>query len=188
MKSIFWPSASLTTGSQSQRRVGAFTCDDLTTAAGGANHLRAFSWLQFNTVNQRTNGDISQRQRITNLDGRLAARHNLVAGPDTLGGQNVTTFAIRIQHQSKMRAAIGVVFDPLNLPDNAVLVTLEIDSPIAALVTATAMPRRNPAHIVSAATAGDLLDQRLMWLAFMQLRRIDPDGKPSARRGRSKFL
>ena len=42
------------TGSHSQCCVGAFTRDDLATAARGAHHLSAFPGLQFDAMNQRT--------------------------------------------------------------------------------------------------------------------------------------
>ena len=83
-----------------------------------------------------------------------------------------------------MRGAVRVVFEALDPAGDAVLVALEIDQAIVLLVTAPAVPRRDPTVVVAPARAVLSFDQRPVRLAFVQIRIDDL----TTRGGRAKSV
>src|SRR3546814_4927964 len=65
---------------QAQRRVHAFTSDQLHAGPGGARDLRTLARLHLDAMHGRADRDVAQRQRVTGLDRRIDARDHLVAG------------------------------------------------------------------------------------------------------------
>lgn len=83
-----------------------------------------------------TDGDVLQSERVAHLDiGTDAARH-LVADVEADGGEDVALFAVCIDEEGDVRAAVGIVLDALDRCGDAVLIALEIDDAVLALVAA----------------------------------------------------
>src|SRR5690606_41733110 len=66
-------------GAQTQSDIGTFTSHQLGGSTSGANQLSAFTRLQFDTMNGRTNRDIAQRQAVTRLDRSSSTGDQLIA-------------------------------------------------------------------------------------------------------------
>ena len=69
---------------KTQGGVVTFTSNQLSASTGTASNLRAFTRLQFDTVNGRTERDVTQRQGIAFLDRRVDTRFQHVTGADAL--------------------------------------------------------------------------------------------------------
>ena len=83
-----------------------------------------------------------------------------------------------------MRAAIRVILETLDNAGYAVFIALEIDNPVALLMTATLVPDRNAAVVVAPARLGFLVQQRAIRLAFVQPVGLDRYLKPAPSGGR----
>ena len=66
-------------GAKTQRRVDAFARDQLHAGAGGTRDLRTLARLHLDAMHGRADRDVAQRQRVADLDRRIAARDQLVA-------------------------------------------------------------------------------------------------------------
>ena len=83
-----------------------------------------------------------------------------------------------------MRAAVRVVFEPLDLGRDAVLVALEVDDPVLLLVAAALVPHRDVAVVVAARAALLALVSASTGRALVQVRVDDLDQRaPAGRRG-----
>lgn len=142
------------TGTHTQSCVGSFPGSELGGSACSANQLSAFPWLQFNAVHQGPNRDISNRQGVACLYRRIFSRQHGVSRTETFGRENVATLTVCIQNQRKMCAAIWIIFNMFHATGNAVLVSLEIDLPIASFVSATAMARCDSTLVIAPTTLG----------------------------------
>jgi hypothetical protein len=69
--------------------------------------------------------DILERQRIANLDRGIGSRYELSARPDALRGHDVAPLSIGIAQQREKCAAIGIIFETLDLRGDAVLFRLK---------------------------------------------------------------
>jgi hypothetical protein len=81
-----------------------------------------------------------------------------------------------------VRRAVRIVLEPLDLARNAVLVPLEVDDAVIALVPAALVPRRDAALVVAAAALLVRLEQRLVRIALVQRGVDDADDEPLSRR------
>ena len=111
--------------------------------------------LHLDRVNDRAQGNLGKRQRVTWIDFDTGSGHDLVADLEIVGTQDVALVAIRVVEQRDIGAAVGVVFDSRNLGRDIELVPLEIDLAVSPFVTAAAMPRGDSTVDVATATLGD---------------------------------
>jgi hypothetical protein len=86
-----------------------------------------------------------------------------------------------------MGASIRIVLYALHATDDTILVSLEIDDSIVALVSATPVSRRNSAVVITATRIRFRRKQWGMWLALMQIVANGTDDESSAWRDRSRF-
>src|SRR5699024_6529575 len=107
-----------------------------------------------------TDRDRAKLHCVARLDWRLGAAQNLVSGAHVARRQNIASLAVDVLDQGDVRAAIGIVFDPLDDAANPVLVATKIDATIMMLVSATTMTRGHPAGVVAAAGAALGFQQR----------------------------
>ena len=135
---------------QAQLRVRALARQQLHRCAGRARDLRTLARQHLDAMNRRADRDVAQRQAIAGLDRRFGAAHQLRAGRHAAGRDDVAALAVRVAQQREMRAAVRVVFEPLDLRGDAVLVAAEIDHAIVLLVSAALVPRRDMAVVVAA--------------------------------------
>ena len=97
---------------------------------GTADHLGTLARTELNVVNQRTERNLSERERVSNFGSCTFTGHDGLSDLQTLGGENVTLLTVSVEHQSNTRATIGVVLDSLYNSRNAVLVSLEVDKAV----------------------------------------------------------
>src|SRR5688500_18549519 len=84
--------------------------------------------------------------------------------------------------QRDVRRAVRIVFDGRHLAGDPVLVALEVDPAVAALVPATAPAHRDVAVAVPTAARGFGLDQRALGLGGRDLGAVVHRAEPRARR------
>src|SRR6185503_4696507 len=157
---------------QPHLRIQSFAREELHRRACRTRDLRALARLHLDAVDRRADRNVAKRQRIARPDRRLAARHELRADRDTARRDDVAALAVRVQQKRDVGAAIRIVFEPLDLRRDAVLVALEIDDPIVLLVAATLVAHRDVAVVVAARAALLALDERRHRRALVQ-RRVD---------------
>jgi hypothetical protein len=136
----------------------------LRTGAGAAHQLTAATLVQLHVVDRGARRDVLQGQRVTGLDVGFRTRLDHVAHGETLGCQDVALLPIRIVKQSDARRAVGVVLDLGDLGRHAVLVTLEVDDPIPALVTAALVASGDTTIVVAATLALERSHERAFGL------------------------
>src|SRR4030065_222173 len=99
----------------------------------------------------------------------MRTRHDLGTPLDALGRDDVAAFAVLVQHQRDVGAAVRVVLETLDLAWNTVLVAQEIDYAIMTLVRTAAVTYANTAGVVAAVDLGLLFEQRRVRLAPVQI-------------------
>src|SRR5262245_59009506 len=108
--------------------------------ARAAGNLAAFARAQLHVVDLRAERDIRQRQAVARQDVDVVARYHHVADLNARWLQDVSLLAVRVGHERDARRAVRVVFDRLDAARNVLLVALEVDDPVEALVTTAAPP------------------------------------------------
>src|SRR5262249_37081715 len=97
--------------------------------------------------------------------------------------EDVRLEAVGVMEQRDPGRPVRVVLDRSDLRGHAVLLTLEVDDAVAALVATALMARRDPAVVVAAALLRQLLGQRLLRLRLRHLGEVrDRHEAPSRRR------
>ena len=96
----------------------------------------ALARLQLHVVDQRTDGDVRQRQSVARLDVGFRTGDHDVAHLQALRVNDVALLAVNVVQQSDTGRAVGIVLDGGNFGGHAVLVALEVDDAVALLVAA----------------------------------------------------
>ena len=73
-----------------------FLRHQLRSHASGADKLCTAAGVELDVVDDRTNGDIGDRQAVARLDVRAGGGDDLIAGLQTDGSQDISQFAIFI--------------------------------------------------------------------------------------------
>src|SRR5207248_1139759 len=143
--------------------------DELDAGAGRARHLRAAARLQLDVVHERAGRDVLERKRVADLDvgGGTGLDHR--ADAQLRGREDVALRAVRVVQQRDARRAVRVVLDRGDLRRDAVLLALEVDHAVAALVAAALVTRRDAAVVVPAALLRHRREQRLLRLGLRDL-------------------
>src|SRR5437899_548613 len=175
------------TRTQPQLRVAALSRKQLNRGAGGARKLCAPAGLHLDAVNRGADRDVPQRQGITRFDRRLHPGHELSAGSHTLGRNDVAALAVGIAKQGDVRAPVRVVFEPLYVRRDAVLVAAKIDDAVILLVPAALVAHCDVTIDIAAGLLRLLLDQGLIRPALVQIRIYELDELPPAGRGGFDF-
>src|SRR5690606_16307901 len=173
---------------QPQGHVGALTRGDLRPAAGRAHELAALPGLHLDAVHRRAHRDVLQLERVARLDRRIVAGDDRRALLDVLRRQDVAPLAVRVLHERELPTPAPVGPEPLAHPRHAVLVAPEVHQPVALLVAAALVPRRDAPRVVAPALAVLLGQQRIQRLALVQLGRLDGHREATARGSRFRFL
>lgn len=97
----------------------------------------------------RTDRHITNRERVTDADGRIFGRYDLLPHGYTLWGNDVTPLPIAIADQGNSRGSVRIIFDSFDDPGYVELVPLEVDDPVKTLMAASLMPRRNSTLVVT---------------------------------------
>src|SRR3546814_2960368 len=127
--------------------------------------LPALARLQLDVVHDRADRDAAQRHRVARLHVRPFARDHLVAGAQALRRQDVGLLAVLVGDQRDEGGAVRVVLQALDRADHVELATLEVDQPVALLVTA-APPARGDAPEIGRAEEHTSELQSLMRISY----------------------
>src|SRR5438552_12560682 len=159
--------------------------DELRRTARGAHELRSAARLELDPVDLRSGRHVLERQAVADARLGVRPRDDRVADPQVLRRDDVALLAVLIEEEREARRAVGVVFDRLHRGGNAVLVALEVDHPVVALLTAAAMARCDAALRVAPGVAElPLGEASLGLLALRQLlKRSGLAEAPHRRRG-----
>ena len=150
--------------------------------------MRAFTRLQLDAVYGATNWNATQLQRVTRLDRSQSTRNQLVTSAHAFWGDDVTAFAVCVQHKSNVSSTVWIVFDTLNSGRNAIfVVATEVDHTVMLLMTTTDVTRGNAAIVVTTTRLRFFLEQRCVRSAFMQLLVDHLDHMTAARGSRFAF-
>src|SRR5258705_8646747 len=95
--------------------------------------------------------------------------------------QDVALLAILVLDQRNARRAIRIVLDLTHRRRHAVLVALEVDNPVHALVATADAAHGDVAVIIAAAAPGERLHQRLLAVVPRYLREIGDGAGARAR-------
>src|SRR5581483_4923445 len=142
---------------------------ELDAGAGGARHLGALAGLELDVVDERARRDVLERQRVADLDVGLGPRLDGRADPQLRRGEDVALRAVGVVEQRDPRRPVRVVLDRGDRRRHAVLDALEVDEPVAALVAAALVARRDPAVHVAAALLRERREQALLRLRLRDL-------------------
>ena len=135
---------------QADHAVLALLGHQLGHVAGGAGQLGALAGVQLHIVDDGTDGDVGQGQRVAGLDIGAGAGNDGVAHLQADGGQNVALFAVLILHQGDMGGTVGVVLQGQHGRGHIQLLALEVDHTVFATVAAALMANGDAAGIVAA--------------------------------------
>src|SRR5438552_13997506 len=158
-----------------QQRIALIAADQLDISAGRAGDLTPLARLHLDIVDDRAGRDVAQRHRVARLDVDPLAGDDAVAWPQPLRRDDVGLLAIGIANEGDKGGAVRIVFKPLDDRRRVVLDSLEIDDPVAPLVTAAAPAHRDAAGVVAPALLPQALGQCLDRLAFPQFATVDDD-------------
>src|SRR5579864_3108045 len=176
--------ASHLAGRKAQHCVRAVLRDELDAGARRARHLRALPRLQLDVVHERAGRDVLERERVADLDVGRGAGLDRRADAQLRGREDVALRAVGVVEQRDARRPVGVVLDGGDLRRHAVLLALEVDDAVAALVTAALVTRRDAAVVVAAALLRHRLEQALLGLGLRDLLERRDRHEAAARRGR----
>lgn len=135
---------------QSYQHVIAFFGHELCPHPGTTHQLGPLADFQLDVVDDRTKRNIDQGKTISRLDVNIVPGNNGGAHGNSLRRQNVPLFSIGIAQQGDIGGSVGIVFDRHHRGLNASLVTLEVDQPIFAFMSATDVSCGQPTVIVPA--------------------------------------
>ena len=140
--------------------VDAFTSQQRSGGASGANDLRAFADLQLNAMHDGADWDIADWQCIANTDWSLSTAHDGCANFKATGGDDVSTLTICIANQGDVRRTVRVILDTLDLGWNSILGTAKVNNTIVMLVTTTFMASRDVTVVIATSVLELWLQQR----------------------------
>src|SRR5258705_10178881 len=166
--------------------VVALARDQLHRGAGAARNLAALARLQLHVVNLRAERNVLQPQTVARQDVDLVARDERVADLDAVRLQDVALLAVRVREQRDARRAVRVVLDGRDLRRDVLLVALEVDHPVQALVAAAAPPGRQVALVVAAPGVVQVLRQRPVRLIRRDL--VEGERRLAAHTGRGRVV
>ena len=105
----------------------AFLCDELCSVSCSSAKLSALAGLQFDAVDQSTDGDVCKGKGVAGLDVCFSTAEDDVADLESFGSDDVLLLAVCIADQCDECASVRIVFDGLDSCGDAILVSLEVD-------------------------------------------------------------
>ena len=156
------------TGAQTNLGISAFFSQYYCRSTGRAGNLRTFARFHFNTVHSSTDGNITNRQSISNFNYSFRTGHQHCADLNAGRRNNVPTLAICITQQSNMSGTVRIIFNPFHFCRNAVFISFEIDNSIMMFMTTAFMAGSNMTIMITAGSRILLLNQCSVRCTFMQ--------------------
>src|SRR5690606_36286734 len=158
---------------QTQLGVGALLRDESHRGAGRAGELGSPTGLELDRVHDRADGDVAQRQVVADLDVGAGTVLDDVALLELLRREDVALRAVDVVQQRDAGGAVRVVLDVSDLGVHAVLViALEVDDAVLALVPPTDVAGRDATGVVASAGLRERPDERLLGRRPRDLREL----------------
>src|SRR5262245_11829067 len=101
-----------------------FFCNELNAHAGSTCNLAATAWFELHIVNDGTEGNGPQRQRVSCSNFGVLTVLQHVSDFHIARRKDVALLTVVVVEQSDARSAVGVVFDRGYLRQNAVFHSL----------------------------------------------------------------
>src|SRR3954454_13394955 len=149
-------------GREPEHAVPVVLRDELDTRPGAPRHLPALAGLQLDVVHERSGRDVLERERVAGPDVCAGAGLDRRAHTQSRRREDVRLRAVGVMEQRDPRRPVRVVLDRGDLRRHAVLLALEVDHAVTALVPTALVARRDASVVVPAALLGQLLGQRLL--------------------------
>ncbi len=133
-------------------RITAITRHELARGASTARHLRTLAGLAFQcNASCVPTGILRSGMALPGLIGASMPDCTVDPAAKPFGSDDIAALTIGEQHQRDVRAAVRIVFMTLDAPENAVLITLEVDEPIMLIMTAALVTHSDTSEIVASA-------------------------------------
>ena len=142
------------TGGKSDLCYAVLLSHKLSSNTSGANELSALTGIKLDVVNERTNGDISDRKCVSGLDISVSRRINYVSVCKTYRSDDVALVAVLVLEKCDVSCSVRVVLNADYSSCTFIGVSLEVDDSVLDLVSATLVSNGDSAVAV---TAGVLL-------------------------------
>ena len=136
----------------------------LSVGTGGTDHLGTLTRTELNVVNQRTERNLGEQQRVADLGSHAGTRHHGLANLQALGAEDVALLTVRVLYEGDTRTAVGVILDAHNDGGIVVFVTLEIDEAIQFLVATADIAHGHLTLVVTTAAFAFAVDKALFRL------------------------
>ena len=149
-------------GGQTHLSVFTLFGHQLRIGAGRTDHLAATAGLELHIVDQRTDGDVRDGQRVAGLDVSFGAGDHGIAHVQAQRRQDVALLAIRVVKQRDESTAVGIVLDRRHLGGDITLFALEVDDAVLDLVAAALMTNGDLSLAVAARILLQILSQALL--------------------------
>ncbi len=101
--------------------------------------MPALARLKFDIMNQRSDGDVRERQAVARADFGLRSGKERITDLDPERSDNVAFLAVGIIQQGQARCPVGVIFNRRDPGRDVLLITLEIQNADIAPIPAAAM-------------------------------------------------
>ncbi len=124
--------------------------------------------------------DLTERKRVSKPRVGSSSAHDPVANRKSFRVDDVALLSVLVFDERDARRAIRIVLDVLHRCRHAVLVALEIDDAVLALVATADSAHGDVTVIVAAARLLERLDQRLLGSRTRDLREIRDRAKAGA--------
>tara|TARA_B100000508_G_scaffold87397_1_gene68050 strand:- start:133 stop:714 length:582 start_codon:yes stop_codon:yes gene_type:complete len=125
---------------------------DLNRSTCRPRELATLPRLELNVVNRSTKRHEFKRHRRANKYIRRWSCHNLIAGLEPLGVQDVALVSVSVMYQCDIRGTVGIVFDVSHHTRHIQLVSLEVNSAVFALVPTAPTADGDMAMVIATGT------------------------------------
>ena len=125
------------------------------------HHLGTLAGTELDVVDKRTERNLGEQQRVSNLGSHTGTRHDGLSNLQALGAEDVALLTIGIAHEGDTRTTVRVVLDGLHHGGDTVFVTLEVDEAVKLLVATADVAHGHLTLIVAAATFADTVNKAL---------------------------
>lgn len=151
---------------KAERDIRTFLGHNLGGGTGASHHLASLLWLEFDVVDQCTERDVTKLEAVAGQNVCAFPAHDLRADTETLGGQDVALFAIGIFQQRDAARSVRIVFDRDDIGSHRILVSLEVDDSVFALVSTGLVETRSSSVVVQTTRLLQANRQTLLRLAL----------------------
>src|SRR5690606_32171661 len=171
-----------------ERGVLPFARLELGVGAGAPGHLRALAGLHLDSVDRRPERNLREREAVARLRAGVLAAHHRHPDGEVVRRDDVALLAVGIGEERDAGRPVRVVLDRGDPGGDAVLVVpLEVDDPVAALVAAALVARGDPAVVVAAALLLEGREETLLRLGLRDGLELGDGALALPRRHRLEF-